>query len=355
MTPEPVFNPEMLTLARQAHEFTQEDLAERAEISQVRISRIEHGLVQPNDQEVDRLAAALEYPRDFFFQVGHNYAPPVRMHRKRASLSQKVLNRIHAEINIRTLQIRQLLQGATFDPELPLRHLDPEEYEGRIEDVARAVRSAWQVPRGPIVNIVRLMERAGIIIVPMRFGVPGFDAMTHLVPQLPPLVFINEESPMDRLRFTLAHELGHLVMHVFPTPTMEQEANRFAAEFLTPRAELEPQMQRVSLPILAALKAVWKVSMASLLEQAKRFGIVTDRQYVRLRTELSKLGYLKREPENLDVQREHPQLLFRIVDYYRNQLKFGVNELSAVIRDYPDRVRENFFNEPKPKLSLVIA
>lgn len=355
MTPEPTFNPEMLTLARQSLEFTQEDVSERAQISQVRISRIEHGLVQPNDQEVERLAAALKYPTEFFFQAGHNYAPPVRMHRKRASLSQKVLNRIHAEINIRTLQIRQLLQGATFDPELPLRQLDPEEYDGRIEDVARAVRSAWQVPRGPIANIVRLMERAGIIIVPMRFGVRGFDAMTHLVPQLPPLVFIDEESPMDRLRFTLAHELGHLIMHLFPSPTMEQEANRFAAEFLMPRAELEPQLQRVSLPILAALKAVWKVSMASLLEQAKRFGVVSDRQYIRFRTELSKLGYLKREPETLDVQREHPQLLFKIVEYHRNQLKFGLDELATVIRDYPERVRENFFNEAKPKLSLVVT
>lgn len=115
--------------------------------------------------------------------------------------------------------------------------------------------------------MVRLLERAGIIIT-IRFGVPEVDAIAQVVPELPPMIFVNQDAPMDRLRFTLAHELGHLVMHAFPHPELEEEANRFAAEFLMPVANIRTQFAQVSLPVLAMLKKVWRVSMAALLQNA---------------------------------------------------------------------------------------
>jgi Zn-dependent peptidase ImmA (M78 family) len=85
----------------------------------------------------------------------------------------------------------------------------------------------------------------------------------------------NVEQPADRMRFTLAHELGHLVMHHDqPTQSMEQEANEFASAFLMPARDIRPHFaRRVDLRLFAELKPVWRVSMASLLMRARSLGI----------------------------------------------------------------------------------
>lgn len=339
------FNPEMLTMARQVRELTQEGLAEAVGVSQARISKIEHGLV-PADDLIDVLAKVLDYPREFFLQEGHNYGLPVRHHRKRASLSQRALDRIHAEINIRALQLRELLKAAAFESELELRRIDVDTFDGAVEEIARAVRSFWRLPRGPIANIMGLMERAGIVLIPMDFTEPEIDAVAQVVPGLPPMIFFNVHAQTDRLRFTLAHELGHLIMHALPTLDMEKEANRFAAEFLMPAADIIQQLTRVALPLLATLKAVWKVSMAALLERAKSLHVVTPRQYIRLRTELSHRGYLRREPAELDIPAERPALLQAIVAFHVEQLGYGPRELAKVVCDQPQRVRTTYFGHP---------
>lgn len=334
----------MLTLARQVREMTQSELAAAVGVSQARISKIEHGLLPPDDI-VDALAKELDYPREFFFQEGHNYGLPVRHHRKRASLGQRALDRIHAAINIRALQLRELLKAAAIEPELELPRIDVDAFNGAVDEIARAVRSFWRLPRGPIANLMALIERAGVVLIPMDFGDPEVDAIAQIVPGLPPMIFFSTQAPADRLRFTLAHELGHLIMHALPSPDMEKEAHRFAAEFLMPAADIAHQLTRVTLPLLATLKAVWKVSMGALLQRAKDLGTITQRQYIRFRTEFSRRGYLRREPAEIDILRERPVLLQAIVSFHVQQLGYGPRELAAVVHDQPHRVRAVYFGQ----------
>jgi hypothetical protein len=58
----------------------------------------------------------------------------------------------------------------------------------------------------------------------VRFSVPG----------MPHVIVLNRQQSADRMRFTLCHELGHVIMHTFPTPEMEVEADKFASCFLLP-------------------------------------------------------------------------------------------------------------------------
>ena len=69
---------------------------------------------------------------------------------------------------------------------------------------------------------------------------------------------------------TLAHELGHLVMHRFPSPDMENEAHAFASAFLMPAGDIRPYLQsrRIDLQLLASLKPEWRVSMQSIIMRA---------------------------------------------------------------------------------------
>lgn len=79
-------------------------------------------------------------------------------------------------------------------------------------------------------------------------------------------------------RFSLAHEIGHLVMHTgVATAEMEAEANQFAAELLMPAETIRKQLRLVQLRDLGQLKAIWHVSLAALIYRAREIGEITDR------------------------------------------------------------------------------
>lgn len=330
-----LFNSEMLVLARMAREMTQGELAAAAHTTQGRISKIEHGLQEPPRDLVEKLSRALAYPAEFFFQRGHIHGLPLRYHRKRRMIPRPTLDRIHAEVMIRTLHIERLLRAAEQQTAREIPEIDVDEYEGAVEHIAGAVREQWQLPQGPVANLVEVLEGAGAIVVPCEFRVTEVDAIGIRLPNLPPLLFVNSAIPTDRLRFTLAHELGHLVMHRLPNPDMEEQANRFAAEFLMPADDIRPQLYHLSLPALATLKKVWRVAMSALLVRAKTLKTITHRQFVLLWQELGRLGYRRREPAELDLEAERPALLAGLFKFYMNTLHYDAKEFCRVLSVVP--------------------
>ena len=71
---------------------------------------------------------------------------------------------------------------------------------------------------------------------------------------MPVLFFVNEEAPADRQRHTLAHELGHMVLHTTTLKLddeMECEADEFAGAFMLPAEEVRNQVGRFDLRHLA--------------------------------------------------------------------------------------------------------
>lgn len=323
------FNPEMLTLARMSRGLTQTELATAVETTQGRVSKIEHGLFVPDDELVARFVATLKYPRDFFFQVGYINTLPSWFHRKRKHLSPTTLARIHAEIAIRIRNVAKLLMSIVVKAVHPVPQFDIDQY-GEPEVIARAVREQWALERGPIPNLVDVLERAGVLVIPCDFGATEVDAVGMRLQGMPPLVFMNASAPMDRLRFTMAHELGHLVMHASPTADMEKEADRFAAEFLMPEYDIKPQLVDATLSTLSILKRVWRVSMAALLKRARDLRMITAKRATALWKQMSALGFRKREPAELDLTPEKPRLLRDMMEYHLNKLGMTESDLMAV-------------------------
>ena len=227
------FNPNILTMARGARGISQSALAEKMEWSQGKASKVEHGMSPVSLGEAQEIAAFLEYPCDLFYQSDSSsgFGSCCLYHRKRLTTPVKVLNRLHDEINIRRIQMAHLLRGVTLPHELNIPRLDIDEYK-MPEVVAQSLRASWHLPRGPIVNLVDAIEAAGGIVVLCDLHTPKIDAVSHRSMGLPPILFLDRDKPTDRCRFTLAHELGHFVMHTTPTPDAEREADRFAAEIL---------------------------------------------------------------------------------------------------------------------------
>jgi Zn-dependent peptidase ImmA (M78 family)/DNA-binding XRE family transcriptional regulator len=336
----------MVTVARESRGLSQSALAKQLSIAQGALSKIEGGIKSPSDELLTRMAQALDYPIEFFCSSEPVYGLGVGTlyHRKRQALSSGVLARIHAYVNIRRIHLIRLLKGVDLPP-AKIERLDLEEYSGGPAAIARAVRSRWLVPSGPIPNLTETIEDAGAIIIRCDFATTLLDAVSQWPPETPPLFFVNEGILGDRLRYSLAHELGHIVMHDTHTDDMEREADQFAAEFLMPAADIGPTLEPVTLPRLAALKSYWKVSMAALLKRATDLGKITVGHARYLWIQLGRMGYRKREPQELDIPIEQPTLLNELIDTYRQDLKYSTADLSALLTLHEPEFRSDYLGQ----------
>src|SRR5262249_750920 len=146
---------------------------------------------------VSDLSDALGYPQTFFFESGRPYGLPPFHYRKRKKLSAKALARIVAETNIRRMHLSKMLISFEWKKNTFVPEIDPDEYHGRargvfcVEDIARAVRETWMLPKGPIENMVELVEENGGIVIPCDFGTDLLDAMSQRIDGLPVLFFVN--------------------------------------------------------------------------------------------------------------------------------------------------------------------
>lgn len=330
------FNYALLLLARQYRRRSQAEVAKAAGLNQGHYSRFENGLIVegPSRENVERIARALQFPVDFFYQQDGLAGLPLSIHpmnRKKASVAESALKQVHAELNIRLIHMRRYLRAIELHPELPLPHIDVDEGGGP-QEIARAIRRAWSIPDGPIQNLTDYCERAGIVVVLCEFDAP-IDGVTMKVRDLPPCIFLNSNVPADRMRFSLAHELGHVIMHRIPTGEIEDEANAFAGELLVPEKTFRRSVlgQRITLDWLARQKAYWRASMAFLLFRLGHLDLITRHQSEYLWKKISALGWRTREPYETDIAPEKPTVFPELIRFHMENLGYEIDELRSLL------------------------
>lgn len=146
---------------------------------------------------------------------------------------------------------------------------------------------------------------------------------------LPPLFYVNSTAPADRMRLSLAHELGHIVMHRSASDTMEAEADRFAAELLMPAKDIRPHLSQMSFKRAAHLKPYWRTSMASLIRRARDLGKLDQAIYSRMFRRFSQLGYRKNEP--VKIPEEKALLIHKVVDVFASSNRYSQEDLARFL------------------------
>jgi Zn-dependent peptidase ImmA (M78 family) len=253
------------------------------------------------------------------------------------------------------MHVNRLMLAASISPQMEMVRMSVDEF-GSPENVARQVRALLHLPIGPVNNLTAAVEDVGVIIVTHKFGSMRTDAVSEWIPGLQPIVLMNIDDSIggDRYRWTLAHELGHLIMHQFPSEKMEEEANRFASEFLMPESEIKHHLRNVHLSNLALLKGIWKVSMGALLERAKQIKTINSTKYKYMRMKFSQLHYNTREPAELDFPVEKPTLLNGLVKAHINELRYDVEDLAQLLHLLPDECVKLYVPETSnPGLRLI--
>jgi Zn-dependent peptidase ImmA (M78 family)/transcriptional regulator with XRE-family HTH domain len=320
------FNREMLTLARESRGYTQTKLAAHIGLTPSLISKFEGGVVTPTEENLEKIAAVLDYPTEFFQQTDriHGLGCSFLYHRQRKTMSVPEQRRLQAILNVLTMQIERLLRSAEMESDICFVPMDPEQFGGPVE-IARRIRVAWRIADGPISNAIEAVEDAGGIVVAYPFGNTKASGMSWWLPGLPPLFFINADMSGDHQRLTLMHEVGHVIMHRIPHERIEDEANAFAAEFLAPAKAIKPDLYGMNLERAAGLKAFWKISMQAIIRRAKELGCIREAQYRNLSIQIGAAGYRKHEP--MPIPAEKPSLLYDLVRMHTQSHGYDIDDL----------------------------
>ena len=319
-----------LTFAREYRGLTQSELASKIKgLSQPNLSKFEKGLQTLSDDLVEKIMDYLEFPMSFL-KTSISTEITNAHYRKKASLTKGKKDRIERQSKLIGYVIDCMSEYLEF-PDTHIRSLDLDNGYTP-EDAARYARNFFRLGDRPVENIVTLLENHGIIVIERNFGTDDFDGVSFITDKGFYVTIINKAYSNDRKRLTLAHELGHIIMHldpsfiILPHRDKEDEAFRFASEFLMPTAYIKQSLSNLKISYLGTLKSYWLTSMASIIRRAYNLGTIDKNKYTYLNVELSRNGFKKREPINVCI--DEPVILKDGYEILSKEFHFNIEFLS---------------------------
>lgn len=286
------FDPRRLTLARWSAHLTKRELAERSGLSPASITQYEAGRTLPPPATLAKLALAVGMPVKYFERRADRRRPDPAARsffRSLRSTPQRDRDRADALAEHVFDLIDYLDQRVTLpEPQVPQI---PPQSSGReeIERIANEVRTVWQVPVGPVANVVRLLEAHGVAVVRPDSGGTKLDAFSRWFGDRPLVLLWADKGDKARSRFDAAHELGHLVMHSDPDPLdreQERQAHMFASAFLMPADQIGRYLPRGAptvrdWPVVLDHRKHWGVSAKALLYRSRELGALNETSFRR--------------------------------------------------------------------------
>jgi len=326
--------------ARTATGLSLRELAEKAGISAMAISKYETGKSTPSSGVLLSLSKALDVPVEYFLRTEQVELEEVE-YRKHTKLPKKLLRQIEGDV---IEQVERYLELERLFPTLPIKPFEiPDGLPNRITDyaeiegVADRVRETWELGTNPIPELTDTLEERGIKVFQTKlFHGNRFDGLAANVNGMP-IIVVGEEWPGDRQRFTLAHELGHLLLKGRLSNKLDEEtaSNRFAGAFLVAASvvtsELGQRRRWLEPQELCVLKKVYGLSMQGWMHRANDLGILADVHYQTLVRMFRARDWHKKEPCE-DYPREKTQLFTQLVYHALAEELIGESKAAELLR-----------------------
>lgn len=317
-------------------------LAKQLGVSQPTMSKIEKG---EKPLEIEHIEKFSEYFTESFFNNNVEIAPPRLFYRKLSSINKTTINLFESRINLLYNAIKKGLDIVDLNSDNgSIPKIDAELFNLDFEYIATEVRLQLGIGRGPINNIIEVLESFGIIVHLFDYDFISeenrkFDGVSFYVDGVP-VILINKKIPDSRKVFTIAHELGHLVMHfdsvINIDRDIEKEANMFAAAFLAPEKDVKRELKHLNIAKLESLKMEWNMSISALVYRAFTIGTISEQT---LRWWMMKLAPIrKKEPYEFTLQ--EPSLLNDMLDILNKETDYSFFKSLG----YTDKLQEEIFN-----------
>lgn len=292
--------------ARQASGLSQRALAENVGVSAMMISKYERAQSLPSSGVLLALANALDVRVEYFFRTASVNLERIQ-HRNRhvwklpKSAEKKVLADVRDQLE-RWMALDEIIPAPWSIPfalpgDLPgvVEELDA------IESIATRIRHHWDLGLNPVPDLIDTLESRGLKVFTTRFDDARFEGMCASADDQR-IIVVGRNWPGDRQRFTLAHELGHIVLDDRLAAHVDKEnaANRFAGAFLVPKEKvvevLGNRRRSLELPELYLLKHEFGLSMGGWSHRALATGVISKAAHKALGQEFVRRGWRKKEP-----------------------------------------------------------
>ncbi|RKR76368.1 helix-turn-helix domain-containing protein [Frondihabitans australicus] len=297
---------------RLAAGLTQTDLAARAGMASGAISMIENGRFDADADDIASLSDVLDCDPAYLLK-----AWPVDFDRPKlrayADAPQRVVDRTMFD-SVAAVEVIRAANLRVMPVSVPVFDGDLND-DDAIDRIAADTRTAAGLTSTQVIpSVIRAAERLGCLVLPLD-GELGRHLGMSLTVDGTPVIRVARPSrdpesdlPGDRQRFTVAHELGHLVLHAGATQPaapaeaarMEREANRFAAAFLVPGdsalEDLHHAGGRVTLGTMATLKQKWGYSIKAFVFRFRELGVIDEAQARSLYKQISARRWNRDEP-----------------------------------------------------------
>lgn len=310
--------------ARLMKGFSLQDLADALDnqLSRQALHRYEKGEVIPDAEKINLLSKALNVSPDYFFRTTKVELSEVEF-RKLSKMPQKeasIIKEITKEKLSRYLELEEIL-GLPNEFENHLKDFEIITSYQQVNKAAELLREKWSLGNGAIFNIVEILEDKNIKVVKLDVD-EDFDGLQTFVNDTIPVVAYNlkKANKPDRIRFTLLHELAHLLLKFGNITDRQKETlcHQFAGAMLLPeetiKAELGEHRNKISSLELANIKKQYGISMQAIIMRAKDCGIINENYTKQLFFFFKQMNWKVDEPydyEGVEQSNRFEQLLFR--------------------------------------------
>lgn len=303
------------------------ELADKSGIKKQSLSNYANGVNLPPYENVIKVAQILGFPTDYFMVEDlcttatdniyfRSQAAATKTAQRAQAIKMEYVAKMYDAI-LDYVELPQLdLPKVEFEQNDDLNYTNSPEMFAKIEKVAEQVRKQWNLGIGPIDNFQYVLESHGIIVTSSRNVASEIDAFSQRVwlgkGRKQGYVFIIAlalgEKPIERLRFDMAHELGHILLHPWEDSNedldkgsfkaRENQANMFASALLLPERAFTRDIVAYATEIdyYRHLKKKWRVSMQAMMYRARQLGIITGNQFSYMMRQVSKNGWKRHEP-----------------------------------------------------------
>lgn len=366
-------NGDRIREARLFNKMTITKLADELGISKQMVSRYEHGKANISLEKFRKMVKILNFPTAFF--TGHRkfeYENFGTFYRSRltATQSEKQPSELYKEA---AAVLRDYFEQYIQFPSLDI--MDVENIDNP-EEAARMLRAEWGLGLGAIHNIVEVMEAHGLTVINIDFQSDKIDARsgyTEINGHKYYVVLTDMgRSNFYREQFTLAHELGHYILHgdklepqdlsIEEYRAIEKEANLFASAFLLPDETFSADIRSIKRDNLLdylPLKTTWNVSVAAMIMRARALGLVDSAQYEKLQKAISYRGWRKEE-ELDELKATPPHLMHDAFRLMEEHTSLKPSTLASVIDNnygynYPNEVLATILGLPLKEFSSEVV
>lgn len=334
--------------ARVQNQLSLQQVADYLGVSKQMVSKYEKGKTLPGSEKLIALGKLFQQKVDYFFRQPEVQLGEINF-RKRGKFGVKKVNAIKEELRIKIenyLLIENIchLETAFINPIAALSVQSK-------KDIIKAVeylRAAWCIGNDPIYNVIALLEDHEVKVIEVNEDAMQFDGLATQIDEKYFVIVINKQMPIERKRFTLLHELGHLLLNLTGKSEKEIEkyCNWFASEMLLSEENLKIEFGKyrssINIEELKNVQLKYGISIGAMMYKLSEEGIISAEKTLRFYKSLHTNPSFKKDMEasrfkGNESSSRYENLIYRAL----SEESISISKASSLLHTDMDQLRRD--------------